>query len=80
MPMLTANVEVSDKGGPAPNLKNGPKWVEGGRQVLRIGPRESHGSSGAFGTGLAHSIFFFGPRWGGLTPPSRKHATAAAAG
>ena len=54
--------------GRAQNHQNGPKWVENGRQVLRIGRHESHGSSGAFGTGLAHSIFFFRPPLGGFTP------------
>ena len=61
--MLNANVGVSDKG-PAQNAqiaKNGPKWVQNGRQVLRIGPRESYGCSGAFGTGLPHSMFFLRP-------------------
>ena len=37
--------------GRAQNHPNGPKWVEHGRQVLRIGPNESHGRSTAFGTG-----------------------------
>ena len=58
--MLNANVGVSYKG-PAQNAqigKNGPKWVQNNRQVLRIGPRESYGCSGAFGTGLPHSMFF----------------------
>ena len=41
--------------GPAQNPQigeNDPKWVQNGRQVLRIGPCESYGCSGAFGTGL----------------------------
>ena len=33
--------------------QNAPKWVQNGRQVLRIGPNESYGRSGAFGTGPA---------------------------
>ena len=39
--------------GPAQNYQNGSKWVQNGRQVLRIGPHESHGHSGAFGIGPA---------------------------
>ena len=39
--------------GQAQNHQNGPKSVENGRQVLRIGPNESHGCSGACGTGPA---------------------------
>ena len=70
--MLNANVGVSYKG-PAQNAqigKNDLKWVQNNRQVLRIGPRESYGSSGVFGTGLIHSFFFLGHRWGeNLRPP-----------
>ena len=58
--LLNANVGVSYKG-PAQNPQigeNGPKCVENGRQVLRIGRHESHGSSGAFGICLAHSFFW----------------------
>ena len=36
--------------GPAQNHTNGPKWFENGRQASRIGPNESYGRSGAFGT------------------------------
>ena len=60
MPMLNANVGVSYMG-PAQNAQigeNDPKWVQNGRQVLRIGPYESYGCSGALGTGLPHSMFF----------------------
>ena len=39
--------------GRAQNHQNGLKWVQNGRQVLRIGPHESHGRSGASGTGPA---------------------------
>ena len=39
--------------GRAQNHRNGPKWVQNGRQASRIGPNESHGRSGAFGTGPA---------------------------
>ncbi len=41
--------------------ENDPKWVQNGRQVLRIGPYECYGCSGAFGTGLPHSMFFLRP-------------------
>ena len=37
--------------GRAQNHQNGPKWVENDRQASRIHPYESHGRSGAFGTG-----------------------------
>ena len=53
MPMLKSQVR-----GLAQNPEIGesdPKWVENGRQVLRIGPPESYGCSGAFGTGLAET-------------------------
>ena len=39
--------------GRAQNHQNGSKWVENGRQDPRIGPNESYGRSGAFGTGPA---------------------------
>ena len=39
--------------GRAPNHQNGSKWVENVRQVLRIGPNESYGRSGAFRTSAA---------------------------
>ena len=39
--------------GRAQNHQNGPKWVENGRQVLRIHPNGSHGRSQAFGTAPA---------------------------
>ena len=39
--------------GRAQNHQNGPKWVENGRRVLRIGPQASHDRSQAFGTGPA---------------------------
>ena len=35
----------------AQNHKNGPKWVENGRQASRIGQNESKHASGAFPTG-----------------------------
>ena len=34
----------------AQNHQNGLKWVQNGRQTLRIGPHESYGRSGAFRT------------------------------
>ena len=63
--MLNANVGVSDKGfGPNPQIgENDPKWIQNGRQVLRIGPYESYGCSEAFGTGLTHSMFFLRPAY-----------------
>ena len=34
-------------------MKNGPNWVENGRQDLRIGPQASHSHFQASGTGPA---------------------------
>ena len=39
--------------GRAPNLQNGAKWVQNGRQVSRIHPNESYGRSRALTTGPA---------------------------
>ena len=63
--VLNANVEVSDNGSsPNPQIgENDPKWVQNGRQVLRIGPYESYGCSGALVTGLPHSMFFLVFGW-----------------
>ena len=61
----TRQMLKSQTRGRAQNPKNGLKWVENGRQVLRIGRHESHGSSGAFGTCLTHSIFFSATPGGG---------------
>ena len=44
----------------AQNHQNGSKWVQNCGQDPRIGPNESYGCSGAFGMGLAHSIFVSG--------------------
>ena len=60
MPMLNVDAGVSYKG-PAQKAQvgeNDPKWIQNGRQVMRIGPYESYGWSGALGTGLPHSMFF----------------------
>ena len=43
----------SQIGGPALNRRKWPEMVPGGRQVLRIGPRESPGHFLASGTGPA---------------------------
>ena len=49
----------------AQNHQNGPKWVENGRQVLRIDPQASHDHSQGFGTSPAAKNLG-GPRtaWG----------------
>ena len=39
--------------GRAQSFQNGQKWVQNSRQDQRIGSNESHGCSGAFGTGPA---------------------------
>ena len=47
------NVQVSDRR-PGPQIgEHGPKWVQNGRQVLRIGPREYPSHFLASGTGPA---------------------------
>ena len=55
--------------GRAQNHQNGPKWVENGRQVLRIGPQASHGRSQAFGTGPAAENLALNPKSLHGTPP-----------
>ena len=49
----TRQMLKSQTRGRAQNHRNGPRWVEIGRQASRIHPDGSHGCSGAFGTGLA---------------------------
>ena len=39
--------------GRAQNQQTGPKWVQNGRQVLRIDQNESYGRCGGFGSGPA---------------------------
>ena len=49
----TRQMLKSQTRGRAQNHQNGPKWVESGRQDPTIGPNESYGRSGAFGTSPA---------------------------
>ena len=48
----TGQILKSQTRGRAQNHRNGPKWVENGRQASRIGPEASHGRS-QFGPGPA---------------------------
>ena len=49
----TRQMSTSQIRAQAQNHQNGPKWVENGRQVLRIDPQASHDRSQAFGTSPA---------------------------
>ena len=49
----TRQMLKSQMKGQAQSHRNGLKWVENGRQALRIDPQASHGRSEAFGTGPA---------------------------
>ena len=66
---------ISKPLGPVPRpqiTQNGPKWVQNGRQVLRIGPRACRGHFLASGTGpaaknpptMSKKCLFGGSRWG----------------
>ena len=69
----TRQMSKSQIRGRAQNHKNDPKWVENGRQVLRIGSDASHGRSQASGTGPVAQIW-------PVTQPERTNPRAPLAG
>ena len=57
----------------AQNHKNGSEWFENSCQAFRVGPNESHGRSGALGTGPAgKNPAQYNPNSKSTAPPTQR--------